>query len=149
MTISPIEIEKNKDQIAVLFDNRNIISPVTTETVALALKEEGLEFEKELGDVLYGNTYKREPLEVRSPESTTPSKGQNAMDWVNTIGGIVVPLGTGIASSISNSKNPQPMYVAPNPQPVTDQNNNNKILIAVLVVIVIAISAFLVFNKKK
>jgi hypothetical protein len=158
MRNTTIEILNKKVEIQELFDAYDIADPVTIVNVEKAIKEDGPAFEADLEYVLNGSSLQKRKRE-RTPSDGDSSNsggggGGNAMEWVNTIGGIVVPLTGSIIGGIRQPGGPlptsqvQPYYETPTIQEAEKDANTKKVVIAVVVLFVVLIAGYLVMSKK-
>lgn len=141
-----LSILQAKPAIKRLFLDYGIDEPVTVETVELALHEEDEDFERELMRIL---------------DSVAHNKGQAAMDWISTLGG----LGTGIAGTIMANKNqgggstapqggfpqsqPQQPIIIQQPPAEKKDNSNQKVMIAVAIVALMAVALYFAMGERK
>lgn len=142
-----LHILANKPAIKNLFNRYGIDEPVTLETVNQALYEEGEDFEGELLRILKSTAH----------AEGDGAKGQVALDWVNTLGG----LATGITGAIVQGRNQGGGFSDPaNTQPIIIQqpmgsdkksgggdNANTKVIIAVAITVLIGVAAFFALKK--
>lgn len=164
MRNTTIEILNKKAEIQELFDAYDITDPVNIVNVEKAIQEDGPAFEIDLEEVLNGSSMQKRRRE------RTPSDGEgsnsggggagNAMEWVNTIGGIVVPLAGSIIGGVRGNQggNLPTSQVQPYNQFQADQaaqaadkaekdENTKKIIIGVVVLFVVLIAGYLVMSK--